>query len=517
MYRDVETQVLGIKAHITYPEKKGKVTLSGYLIDAKTGIRIDGISTVRRTASSSAEIEIAIGYVVNALISKYNPVKKVDRGMRLADKLDESSEIVQAYKQLKESQRQVNNWADSTQTAAMAYFERNVLPEIQYCTVPEDFSADDCNRLRELLREDSLADARSRKSLKNADAGANQHLYEARVIYSELLDLNPSLPELEFLCVGRMRRAQVEQIKALPATVQRSFRGCVEEIVNDDPKLARAATIMESCALRTSEAAAVTENEIDDYGEFIVVNVLYREHKGGRVPQLKSKHGYRRVVADDWGCYMIRLCNSIIGPEDASDPPVLASDLSRSVKDALICSGCDEQYIREANRTMQDNPEFDEFGNPYADTMAYILRRNRASIWKNICGLSQKEIDYLLGHKPLVDTKVKFNINDIDLLRTWHKKMARFDLSPEVSTNPEHCPVDLKVGVEASLLPYQKIRLRNSNNSPIRVSLFIKTMEGGETISIITSGDVSSKTQLISHRTDGKRSSTEIIGSIEEG
>lgn len=516
MYKDIQTANPKIKVHITWTPKAGKTVLRGYPIDAKTGIRIDGLGDIRRTAYGPEELELTQGYIVNAVMEKLAPSRKTSKGDGTLGELNNASPIVQTYLKLRDSRDQINNWAESTQKASMSYFERNVLPEIQDCTIPEDFTPADYDELKQKLIMDSLSDARSHKHLGNASSGARTHLYESAVIYAALLELNPALPELSLLVEIRSRREQIEQIKSLPSWIQRNFRECVETIADDDPKLARAAAIMESCAFRTSEAAAVTSNEIIDYGQFVLVSALWQEYEGKRVSRLKSKHGYRRVVSDDWGTFIIQYCNDLIGAEDGDEVPVTSARLSAWIKDALKKSGCDEKYIREATRIMQDNPEYDETGNPYADTVAYILRRNRAGIWKNICGFAQDEIDYLLAHKPVQKRAVKFNTNDSELLEKWHMMNTRFDLSPELSNNPAHEPIKLFHGAENDIMPMAKVRLRNTGSQALKVKLCIRAAESGEMISIQTSGEFSQGGNVISHQTDGKRSYAEIIGVIAE-
>jgi hypothetical protein len=176
--------------------------------------------------------------------------------------------------------------------------------------------------------------------------------------------------------------------------------------------------------------------------------------------------------------------------------------------------GCDEAYIKDAMQTMKSRPEYGQDGLPDFDVAAYILRRNRASVWKNICGFTQDEIDYLLGHRRIQKGHRPFNPQDLDVLREWIRKNSRYDILPKISSNPLHKPIQLVHGTEVEIIPFNTVRLANVSLSPLRVTISIDAAEPGEMIKIKTKGRIDSDRSI--SRKARKRKTAEIIGRIAE-
>ena len=518
MYTVVKTKNENVSIKLTWTPRPGKETwIRGYPIDSNKGIRLDGYGEVKRKADSVKDIEIVKDYVINAILEKMTPQRSEKRDGSSYKDLDTSSSIVQTFIELIEKKVRIREWADSTQKAATAYFLKNTLPEIQHVVNEEDFTDSSREELKEKMMVYSLSNERSQKRLENADAGAETHLYEASVIYAAMQERNPSLPDITFVKEGKKSRIQTEQIKSLIISIHRKVRKEIEMIVEDDPMMARGAALMDG-GLRPAEAAAVQGKSFFKIGNNLGVEVICQEQDGKRMSRLKSDSGYRKVVLDEWCSSVITRCNELIEErklEFEEFTTIRGTEISKWVKGALKRSGCDDNYIKEAMQILKDHPEYDDKGFPESDVAAYILRRNRASIWKNFCGFTQEEIDYLLGHKKIKKGRRSFNVQDRELLRTWALKNSRYDIFPEISDNPANKSVGLKNGTKMDIDPFHSMKFTNVSLFPIKVTLNIVTTEAGEAVVIRTNGEIGDKSRYTSKRIK-KRKMAEIIGFIPE-
>ena len=76
------TKYDGISIRLTWTPRHGAPTwIRGYLINSKTGIRLDGYTEIKRKADSEKEIEIVKEYVINTLLERLHlkgPKREMD-------------------------------------------------------------------------------------------------------------------------------------------------------------------------------------------------------------------------------------------------------------------------------------------------------------------------------------------------------------------------------------------------------------------------------------------------------
>lgn len=523
--KDVDSRLEGIRVHLTWPQKEKNITVIGTAIHAKNGIRVDGVKQVRQNARTKNDIEFAQSIVVNKITESVEDSQKKER-MKLhgADALSYNCLMVKAFFDLfgaiidsrrTDTAQIIHPWAESTQRACVIYFYRNVLPQIQDVEFEADFTAVEKEDILKKLTELARNRMKEKDDEEEARNIAIRHLNDSDRIYSEMRYHEPSLPEIDLRCDVKRRRKKTEQLKRLPLTIHKKFREVIEESMDDNPYMARAAVLMDSAGARSGEAAATWSGWHDDYGTFVVVKILAQEEKGMRIERLKSKDSYRVVVLDEWGTKMIRKCNEKIGAEEFTEQsPLLDINLSLWVRTKLREAGCTDDYIREAFTDMTQNPEYNANGKPIRDIAAHICRRNRASIWRNYCGYSQDELDYALGHR---NSRKRFEKNDPTSLETFKKlarKNAHYDMFPDISDSPKHRPMEISGAGELEIPDFDVVRFINTSNEVIRIKIDALAKEAGERIEIITSMVGHSDLHDRSLPNDGIRRSMCVIGTL---
>ena len=155
----------------------------------------------------------------------------------------------------------------------------------------------------------------------------------------------------------------------------------------------------------------------------------------------------------------------------------------------LIEAGLSADYLREANASMREKPDYDDSRRPIYDLSAYILRRDWASRARNICGFSSLEIDYCLGHNIRIAQKKREDFRHPSNLVQLAVKLERHIHNPEISAHPGCTPYCLQHSTELDLIPFDTIRMRNMSNECVCVALDIKAELNCESIIILAPND----------------------------
>lgn len=476
---DYKTKYENIIVCITEKKKGEKTILTGVLKDCETNRKVKGIKPVTRSTKFSTDIESLKSNIKTILENQY--VSIINNEIRKKNGTNsEVSEMRKVFNKLVADRFTINKWAASTQKAAISYFKINTLPKIENIIVeddiPEDFPYN-------LLCEFAAKSQGSKKSKNVYDKeNAKNHLYEADVIYKVMRDYNGDLPNLSFVIYDKVSGCRIEQLKTLSEDIMEKFNNETENMIGTDPKLARAIVLMDSCALRPAEAAAVIKNDFKSFDNNFIIHIYCEEENGLRCNRVKTKYSDRIVVVDDRASDIIRRCNKMI-TDDNELTPVSAKKLSNIVKDLLVKCGCTQEYIEESKSFLYNNLDYlSEIGNgayKIDSVCAYILRRNRASVWKNICGLSDEEIDCLLGHKGLsrIDNTKFTNSENI---RDMIIKLRRFKLNRLVKDGMDSSFIELEVGKTENLIEQNGYDFHNNSNETIDVFFTITTSEPGE-------------------------------------
>jgi len=528
---DADTKFEGVRVHLTWPDRDHDICVTGRAINKSDGAWVDGIKKVRKTAAHKSDLDFIKGNVINSVVKQLETIEHAK--IAVIDNravIDTSNIMVNVFYKLfagdiddsvKDTPYYIYPWGPTTQRAHLVYFHRNVLPVIQKYEFDSDFTEVEKNDLIQKLSDVALNRMDRELSidiLEEAKTIAIKHMNEADRIYSELRYNCPTLPDIDLRVEMRRRRKKTEQLKRLPFFIHKNFRLLIEEAINTQPYYARAAILMDSAGERSGEAAAAWQGLFEDHGSFMVVWVMEQDDRGRRTDRLKSKSSYRYIVLDEWGMTMLRRCNSIIGPESREDnSSVKDIDLSGWVRNKLREAGCTDEYLRDAYDDMTYNPEFSADGKPVRDIAAHIMRRNRASIWRNYCAYTQDELDYALGHANRKKLFEKANMLSSETLANLAYKNSRYDMFPDITINPKHKPVSITDEQEMSVMPFDEYRIKNDSDAEMVIDFDLLAMEAGEIVSIELPQNVKySSNQRSTPQTRFCRREAFVIGVVDE-
>lgn len=490
----METSTPEVLVHASWPEGlKQNIRVRAHAVNEK-GFRIPGIAEVTKTARSQEEIPLVLDELREIVIERMKPARKKTQKSKLEKgMLDEDTRAVKALRKLENSAIKIGRWGEVTQKKALQNFRRNVLAEIQYCESDEDFGPEQKANLYEKLRCAALTHGNSRGSIADAEDDANRHMIDAGIIYSAMVSIDETLPELTLLTGERTRRVQQEMVKMIPIGIHAKFRELVEASIATDPLYVRSAALMDA-GLRSAEAAGMLSDEMKDNGNYIVVYVQFQERNGNRDIILKSDAAYRPVVIDYWGTEIIRRCNGVIKQkgiaEDPKKAPVDSKKLSKWVKEKLQAAGCDDEFMQKANMDMLMHPDRDTDGNEIDDISAHVLRRHRVTIQTVIMGYDRVETDITIGHEVTVTEAVKESFKTREVQDELAIKNSRYDIIPALSNSPRFLPIQIKHGEDIEIRAFPEVNIMNSRDEKIRVTLDIDASVMGETIEISTDGEI---------------------------
>lgn len=500
------------EVHISWSSKSNTPRITGTLYTAE-GDLVKGINPKTRKAKSKKEIE----YLNMQIVHAFEETLKPKATHRRVEKDNEDSNwtdprLTEALSRLMESGRLRDDWAESTIDKYMAKFKRYILPCI---SPPEEFNKKKHKLLEEKIKESIERRARKSNGL-NARKDTQVYLNAGQTIYELMQDIDPSLPNISLRSdSSRLVTKRREMPKHIPVDVQRKFEAEILAIINDDPIFARATAIMHSGATRNSEAASAIGSDFIINNEYIMLDIATQEISGVRNPELKTPASYRKVVFDNFGEFVVKEANKLIEiTEDTELAPISSKKLSEKIKDLLIKCGLTEEYIKIATLDMEQYPDYDADGRPITDVTAYILRRNRASIWANYCGLSPAEIDYMLGHVRHAENEISFDAKDpLSFIKIAQKVKAVNFIDEFKSCSDSIIRIDS--AEKRQISGNSTVKIINNTDEVVRVKLSLKTKEPGDCMTLITEGTV-----LACNRTSPSHSvrpSTTLIGHVQEG
>lgn len=262
--------------------------------------------------------------------------------------------------------------------------------------------------------------------------------------------------------------------------------------IANKPMVVKRMVAMFDAGLRTGEACAVQFENIREevtptgirYGLYCVEGQEDPANKGKVTKLLKTANAYRTVLFSSWGYGMICRCNQL-APETPSDMlPVTSAALCKEFRGIMEGIGITPQNIQLC---WQENggPKIEPTASSVlldAQISDYILRHDRASRWKNKCGMSSDDIDMLLGHslngKSYYMRRVR---RDAFLLPEHLNTLAELnenyhyhaDYQPQISLSDE--------SQEEIPLPKAGVRIIcNNTDHPIRKRICFRTSEPGD-------------------------------------
>ncbi len=478
---------------------KDKVAVTGIALDTDGKL----IRATRVSKSTKISRESNLEYVKQQV--QYRVETKLRNMLEVGNKKTtgksktaglENDKLSQIFRELSSSSDPINpKWNDETRKSALTYFGRHVLPFLRE-EAESGAIHPDVERLRQEMLEDIRESTHASDITRKMQQTQHNHLRDSECIYEAMRRIDLSLPKVKF-AQKRGKRIQAETIKSLPRSVRRAFSRELERRVKNEPKLVLGAVMMFDAGLRTAEAAAVWfDLDIELVGEIAVVNVCYQEKNGLRSEILKTLNGYRKIPLSYWGLTMLRRCNDSMSEQPLQEnerAPLRKNELSAWVRELLFECGLTEAHFEAIQAEELENPDCDANGNPVYDICAYILRRDRCSRWRNICGLTQLEIDYYLGHKIAKKSDRASVQQTKERIETTAKKLERYIYDSSISRHPYYSPILLAENEKYDIwVPYTAIKLGGNRELRADITAEITACIPGEPITLIFDAQLSS-------------------------
>ena len=480
---DFDTQLPDVRVHMTWTVAEGKpIMIRAYAVEASTGIRLSGAKEKKATVNSIEELPHRQRYLVARVVAD---LPRREQGERNRDSVGEASAMEAALTYIEEHEIRIKpTWGQDYQKANVFHFRRHIMPRL--VERGEEWSELDRAELELELTEEVLRSGHSIGHDATATATVRKKMAAGAAIYACMLAVDPSLPDIDISPSYGGRRVQLEQLKSLLMSVRYKLAAWIVALAEKDVRLAAAAALMYACGLRTAEAAAVHLCQLTFDGDKMVgVYVFYQVKDGKRVEKLKTLSSYRCVPLSTWGAEVLKVCFERVGDLQDDEPLCEPRRLSAELRLALKACGVDEDYLAEAERTMQRLPEFDDEGRPILDVSAYILRRDWATRARSICGFTTEEIDYCLGH---VRKGKKGQLADLKSLEEMNRLSAMLEhhvVDPYRSAHPAAKPIGVIHGSDLEILPYDIVCVRNTADEPIRIELDITAVLSAESVAIV--------------------------------
>lgn len=413
-------------------------------------------------------------------------------------------------------------WSPQTEHAALLAFQR-ILPHIVNALA----NGCDPQRLAVAIHnpvtDDVMRNANA-KDMATVDKTARKNLLWAEAVLDAMrlaYPLSPAhrlrlnVPKIHGLSSLR------EQSKALPQAIRDSLTnyltnccrlydaklalsdaGCadtenlrqqisdLEKVVgNESPRFVLVMLVMYDAGLRTSEAAAITDNSLrtlDCGGHHTtsLVQVWQQERDGKRCKILKSENAYRTVVLSHWGHVMVHIVLDYLKSFDPDWPHTVTSAKGASawILQQLRKLGIEDHYLDNAATSLATA------GEPRIraseDVSAYILRRDCATRWSFWCGLPLDTVDALLGHARYGRKSSYIEHRDTAWLIDVACKIERYIHMPEYSAAPMYMPYSLTYGTMDIHTPYSTLTYLNTSDQPMRIAVAVTACEPGDDITL---------------------------------
>ena len=456
-----------------------KFFIYGDLVDIETNEVIKSVKKMRRTARSWEKVSRKKQQLLYALANRARGLAST-KSVGKRTKTTECDEIDQYVQELLEKKISFNtNWGDRTHRATYTYWINHGFSSLIRTVADSEDPGEVIRKYRSELISDTKKHGRSHGKEERVIQTVDTALKRMSELYKYLREIHPTLPDVKLSSACTPGRSiPEEQIKTIPDDVFYPYVSFLEDSVTTDPKNVFSAVIMTGGGTRTAETVAVLPKEIQFYDRYCVVPIICQEEKGVRVPRLKTDNSYRLLVLSNWATEILKNCIKEMGlPNDYDLPLMSANELSAWIRNALTRFG--PSFMNRAEKIEATNPDRDEKGNTIYDVSAYVLRRNAASRWLNVDGLSHDEVDMLLGHKSKRLNPVLFLSTEEDQ-REIAQKLERFVYSPHFSAHPALSPVELRDGSELEIIPYSEMTFKNVTDHPMRIRIDCAAVIPGE-------------------------------------
>ena len=447
-----------VRVNYTY-YNDGSIRLSGYLVNAKNGIRLDCDIHGTAKAKSPSQLKDKEKYLIGRLTAQYQNTVKAKPSVALSEE-----PFSQAFDSLSNDQQLSLcpfTWNSSrTRGQGLAYFQNTMLPLLDKYGI--DIDAKDLSEVIEEMKNRAAANGNSKGNPYITEQKIKQHLKDFNVLYGRLRVLCPdyALPEIEFPVPSSTRKYQAEQCKALPLSVIIRFAATLMDSIQNG--LAMGGVLMLTSMVRTSEACAPKFKDIILFDKFAVYGVLWQSDGTVVIPDLKSDASYRIIVLPKYALDAIKARKAylrdlgftdeeikampVVSLPDDPTKPAPPNKLSAYIREQLSNIYCTDEYWQAAEATMLIEKDMEYDGKTAStDVSAYILRRNGCTMACNYCGMPPDLVDALMGHKLSKYCKEPWDhyIRRPDNWPTIAECLERFIYDPRHSANPAFDPIPI--------------------------------------------------------------------------
>ena len=499
----------------------GSVRLSGYLADARTGIRLDQDISGNIKVRTFNQIPDKRQQLIARLTAAYQQATASTRSTVEIS----STPYTQAYDDLSPEQRlQLLSpaWrAKSTQRQALAYYVGTFLPLLD--TYGLDVDAEDAHAIVADLQRIAEQHGNHAGNTYTTQRTTIRHAQQCNHMYQSMRRLVPNypLPDIMLPVPARAKGIQSEQCKAISLGMRIKLATALLALIPNG--LAMGGILMMTSMLRTAEACAPRFGDILFSECYAVYGVIWQTQGGLRIADLKNDSSYRPIILPQYAVDALRLRMTWLRTQGYSDDdirtmPVVAAPndpnimadpkaLSAYVRQLLIALGYSDEFWTAVDTLMQTEPDHDEVGTGVLmDPCAYLLRRAGCTLYCNV-GLDPHLVDALMGHK------IK---NDPD---NWVSKIRRPDCWSEIAAqmeravfHPQHSnhplispiqltteyldPATLRAATQVSQLGY---RLQaDPTIGTVEVTITLESCEPGDSIvAEVSSGRISDVTPSV--------------------
>lgn len=146
-----------------------------------------------------------------------------------------------------------------------------------------------------------------------------------------------------------------------------------------------------------------------------------------------------------------------------------------------------DEMLEAARNLMREETNPDVFS---LDISAYLLRRNCASAWRNICGLSGDAIDYLLGHKRRTPKSSQQDYRLPEQQEKLASQLERIVYSKQYTRHPGFQPYMLEHGMDRELIPFDRYSFVNNSDELIQLTISMTGVMPGDSFSMIGTGEI---------------------------
>lgn len=378
-------------------------------------------------------------------------------------------------------------WGLRTQDRSVKYFERHFLDAILTGKDVESLQIQ-IDEIHQQLIAKAVENKRSKGIRKRAEQSVANECYRAQKVYQYLRDTNPelNLPDVNLSMNVLRSSVMPEQAKSLPDLIVLRFANVIEGTIQNNPCYALAAMLMLCAALRTSEACGVMPDRIKMCDDYAVVPVLYQVQNGKLSEILKTEDSYRTVVLPFWAMHIAAECIRVMKDSGIAvtenhplveDPGAFAGWVLRNLKEC----GLTDKMMEAARNLMREETNSEVFS---MDISAYLLRRNCASGWRNICALNGDAIDYLLGHKRRTLTSSQQDYRLPEQQEKLAIRLERIVYSKQFTRHPGYQPYMLEHEMDCKLIPFDRYSFVNHTNEPIQLTISLTGVMPGDSFSL---------------------------------